>query len=81
MGEAAAANLSIHMHSVDGQAVCRVHVKPSKFPVDATVTVVEDGKPRKKTVFYVRLPNKTAQITDEDEKRKYIAQQWGTVEG
>ncbi len=45
------------------------------------MTVIEDGKPRKMTVFYVRLPNKTAQITNEDEKRKYIAQQWGIVEG
>jgi hypothetical protein len=56
-------------------------VKPSPFPVDAAVTVIEDGKPRKKTVFYVRLPNKTAPISNEEEKRKYIAQQWGTVEG
>lgn len=42
---------------------------------------VENGKPRKRAVFDVRLSGKTAQITDEEEKRKYIAQQWGTVEG
>ena len=39
MGEAAAANMTAQIHTVDGADVCRVHVRPSGFPVDATVIV------------------------------------------
>jgi predicted HTH transcriptional regulator len=77
MGDAAAASISIRVHTVDGRTLCRVHVKPSKFPVHATVVGTKDGKTEKRSAFYVRLPNKTAEITDEDERQKYIAQRWG----
>ena len=78
MGDAAAANVSTQIHTVDGKDLCRVHVKPSAFPVEAEVTVVKDGQHWKKTAFYVRLNNKTTEITDEIEKQKYIAQRWGS---
>jgi type I restriction enzyme R subunit len=77
MGDTAAANTSLHMHTVDGRNLCRVHVKPSKLPVHATVSGTKDGKSEKRSAFFVRLPNKTAEITDEDERQRYIAQRWG----
>ena len=40
----------------------------------------EREAPEERAVFDARLSGKTAQITDEDEKRKYITQQWGSVE-
>ena len=64
---------------LDDKDLCRVHVKPSGFPVEATVTVVKDGQHSKKTAFYVRLNNKTHEFTEEDEKQKYIAQRWGAT--
>ena len=79
MGDAAAANVSTQVHAIAGKHLCRVHVKPSAYPVDAEVTVVKDGRHWKKTAFYVRLNNKTHEITDADEKQKYIAQRWGTA--
>jgi type I restriction enzyme R subunit len=33
----------------------------------------------KPSAFYVRLNNETREITDADEKQKYIAQRWGTA--
>jgi type I restriction enzyme R subunit len=78
MGDAAAANVSTQIHTIDGKDLCRVHVKPSAYPVDAEVTVVKDGQHWKKTAFYVRLNNKTHEFTDADEKQKYIAQRWGS---
>ena len=77
MGDAAAANVSTQIHSIAGMSLCRVHVKPAAFPVEATVTEVEDGQGSKRTAFYVRLGNKTQAITDESEKQKLIAQRWG----
>lgn len=78
MGDAAASNASTQIHTIDSKDLCRVHVKPSSFPVEATVTVVKDGQHLKKTAFYVRLNNKTHEFTKEDEKQKYIAQRWGS---
>ena len=78
MGDAAAANVSTQIHTIDGKDLCRVHVKPSAYPVDAEVTVVKDDQHWKKTAFYIRLNNKTHEFADETEKQKYIAQRWGT---
>lgn len=78
MGDATAANVSTQIHTIDGRDLCRVHVKPSGFPVEAEVTVDKDGQHWKKTAFYVRLNNKTHEFTDADEKQKYTAQRWGT---
>lgn len=78
-GDAAATNVSTQVHHIDGRQLCRVHVRPSAFPVEATVTVLRDGQQWKKKAFYVRLNNQTHEVTDEAEKQKYIAQRWGST--
>ena len=42
LGETAASSVSVQLHTVDGQDLCRVHVPPSSFPVEAHVVV--DGR-------------------------------------
>lgn len=37
-----------------------------------------NGQHLKKTALYVCLNNKTAEITDADERQKYTAQRWGS---
>jgi type I restriction enzyme R subunit len=76
--ETAAASVSNQLHTLNGEDggrhdVCRVHVPPSRFPVEATVTVDKGGQLVKKTAFYVRVGNGTREITDPDEKQRYIA--------
>lgn len=39
MGGAVAANVTMQIHTIDGNDLCRVHVRPSGFPVDAKVTL------------------------------------------
>jgi hypothetical protein len=34
MGDAAVANVTVQNHAVDGKDLCRVHVRPSAFPVE-----------------------------------------------
>jgi len=75
LGAAAAANLTVQIHTVDGHDVCRVHVRPSGFPVDATVTVDKQGRMQKVTAFYVRVANGTKAL-DDKEKAKYVASRW-----
>jgi type I restriction enzyme, R subunit len=76
MGETAAANVTVQMHSINGDDLCRVHVRPSAFPVEATVTLDNKGQFQKKTIFYVRVANGTRPITDPDERQRYIASRW-----
>ena len=76
MGEASAADVSLHLHNVDGQDLCRVHVRPSGVPVDAVVTVDRKGQLEKKTAFYVRVANGTREIIAAEERRRYIAARW-----
>ncbi|HLR93865.1 MAG TPA: ATP-binding protein, partial [Jiangellaceae bacterium] len=79
LGSAAAATLVIQLHTVDGHDVCRVHVPPSTFPVDATVTLVDNkDQHRKESKFYVRIGNATRAIDDPDERRKFVERRWGT---
>jgi type I restriction enzyme R subunit len=78
MGETLASTVSTQLHTVDGDDVCRVHVPPSSFPVDATVTVDKGGQLLKKTAFYVRIGNATREITDTGERQKYVASRWGS---
>lgn len=75
MGAAAAATLSVQLHSVNGGDVCRVHVRPSAVPVDATVTVDKNGQMSRTTVFYVRAGNSTLGL-DAAEKDKYLRDRW-----
>ena len=79
MGGAAAARMSVQFHTIDGAAVCRVHVQPSPVPVEADVTVSVKGQFIKKTAFYVRSGNSTRELS-EAEKAKYVLGRWpGTL--
>jgi type I restriction enzyme, R subunit len=78
VGMAAAANVGGEILSVGGKDLCRVHVKPSSFPVEAEVVEVDNkGQHVKKTVFYGRFGNGTRAITDPTERERYKAQVWG----
>lgn len=75
MGAATAANLSVQFHAIDGLDVCRVHVNPSAYPVDAMVTAEKDGQTEKRTLFYVRAGNSTHSLTA-TEKARYLLNRW-----
>lgn len=77
VGAAAATNISVQQHSINGSDVCRVHVRPSGFPVHATVTVDKQGQQVKKTAFYVRVGNGTREL-DDAEQAKYLPSRWPT---
>ena len=77
LGETAASTVSSQIHTVDGDDVCRVHVLPSGFPVDAHVVVDKAGQLQKKTAFYIRIGPGTREIADPAERQKYIASRWG----
>lgn len=77
MGAAAISNVTTQIHTIDGKDICRVHVRPSGFPVEAKVTEVDKkGQHKKTTNFYARINNGTHKFTDDAEKQKYIAQRW-----
>jgi type I restriction enzyme, R subunit len=79
VGMAATANVGQEILEVGGKDLCRVHVKPSSFPVEARVVEVDkNGQHVKKTVFYGRFGNGTRAITDPGELEKYKAQVWGS---
>ena len=78
LGETAASSVSVQLHTVDGHDLCRVHVPPSSFPVDAHVVVDRKGQLEKKTAFFVRIGNGTRDITDATERQRYVAQRWGS---
>ena len=79
LGATAASTVSTQLHTVDGADLCRVHVPPSSFPVEASVKVDKGGQLVKKTAFYVRVGNGTREITEPAERQKYIASRWGTA--
>jgi type I restriction enzyme, R subunit len=77
VGQAAAANVTSEILTIDGRDLCRVHVRPSKFPVEATVTHVKNGQHEKKTQMFARFGNATKPITDPDEADRFKLQIWG----
>ena len=80
MGPAAIANVTTQVHTVDGHDICRVHVRPCGFPVEAKVTEIDkNGQHQKVTNFYARINNGTHKFVDDNEKQKYIAQRWSGV--
>jgi type I restriction enzyme R subunit len=81
MGETAASTTSSQVYTIDGDDICRVHVPPSSFPVDAKVVIDKKGQMLTKTAFYVRIGNGTREIGDPDERQKYIATRWGSTTG
>ncbi len=79
MGEAAVANVGIQVQTVAGKDVCRVHVHPSAFPVEAKVILAGDkSQLHTKTAFYVRLANGTREISDAVERQRYTTGRWGS---
>jgi len=82
LGAAAVTNLTASVVTVDGNDICRVHVKPSGFPVEAKVVIVDKKDQHvKQTNRYVRLPNKTHKFTNDDEWEKFKTSRWpGTSE-
>lgn len=81
----AASTVSCQLHIVtdaDGERrdLCRVHVPPSSFPVDAEVKVDKDGGAKQRMAFYVRIGNGTREITDPDEKARHIAMRWSAAD-
>jgi type I restriction enzyme R subunit len=78
VGMAAAANVGQEILEVGGKDLCRVHVKPSSFPVEATVVEVDKkGQHVEKKLFYGRFGNGTRAITDPTERERYKVQVWG----
>ena len=78
MGMAASANVRHEVLEVGGKDLCRVHVRPSAFPVDAEVVEVDrQGQHNKKTAFYGRFGNGTREIADPAERDRYRLQVWG----
>ena len=78
LGETVASTVTAQLHTVAGQNLCRVHVPPSGFPVDAKVVVEKKGQLETRTAFYVRIGNGTREITDPAERQKFIANRWGS---
>lgn len=76
MGAAAIANVTSQIHSVDGKDICRIHVRPSGFPVEAKVTEIKKDQHLKGTFLFARINQGTHKFIDEDEKQKFIAQRW-----
>lgn len=78
MGDAAATNVRLHIHKVNGGEVCRVQVDPAGFPVDAKVIIQKPGGPKEtRTEFHVRVANGTKAL-DAVEREKYVASRWGS---
>lgn len=81
VGETAASSVSSEIHTINGDDICRVHVPPSSFPVEAKVVVDRKGQLETKTSFYVRIGNGTREISDPTEREKYISSRWGSNQG
>jgi hypothetical protein len=73
LGAASVTNVYTEIVEWAGQSVCRVLVKPSGFPVNATVKLPnKSGQYETKTVMYVRLNIATHKFKgDDDEKQKF----------
>jgi len=78
VGMAATANVSQELLEVGGRDLCRVHVRPSAFPVEAKVVEVDGkGQHKKKRAFYGRFGNSTREIPYGEERERYKLQVWG----
>ncbi len=79
VGLTAASAVSVQLHSIEGRDICRVHVAPSPFPVEANVKLEKNGQVISKSAFYIRIGNGTREITSPAEKQKYLASRWATA--
>ena len=78
MGAGAATNVGCEMLEVGGEDLCRVHVKPSGYPVEAEVVEVDkQGQHARKKRFYVRVGNGTRALDESEERERYRLQIWG----
>ncbi len=77
VGETVASTVSTQLHTIDGADLCRVHVPPSGFPVEASVLVEKGGQGSRHAAFYVRIGNGTREITDLMERQRFVANRWG----
>ena len=59
------------MHSINGDDSCRVHVRPSAFPVEATVTVDNKGQFEEDDLLHT-VANGTRPITDPESARSTL---------
>lgn len=76
VGMAASASVGQEILEIGGRDLCRVHVKPSSFPVRAEVVEAdENGCHEKKSVFCGRFGNGTRAI-GEGEWERYKIQVW-----
>ena len=57
------------------KATLRMHVRPSAFPVEATVSVNRKGQLVEEQGLYVRVDNATKKLTDA-ERQKYLTGRW-----
>jgi type I restriction enzyme R subunit len=80
MGTAAATNITVQFHSIDDRDVCRVHVRPSAFPVDAKITVDRKSQFETISAFFVRVANGTKKL-DHDQRAKYVSGRWPSAKG
>ena len=80
MGDAAGTALSVQFHTIEDHDLCRVHVRPSAVPVEATVSIEKSGQIEKKTIFYVRVLSGTKELS-EGERQKYTLSRWVTATG
>jgi type I restriction enzyme, R subunit len=77
-GMAAAANVRAEILEVGGRELCRVHVKPFSFPVEAEVVEADkNGQHLRKTAFYGRFGKGTRMIPEGEESERYKKQVWG----
>lgn len=77
LGAAAMANVTTEIYTVDGKDICRAHVRPCGFPVDAKVTIIDNkGQHIKQTNRYARINNKTHKFQSDDEWEKFKSQRW-----
>ena len=76
MGPAAISNVFTEIVEWAGESVCRVHVKPSGFPVESTVSLLEKGQMVTKTARFLRINNGTHEFKDDDEWEKFKNQRW-----
>ena len=56
-------------------------MRPSSFPVEASVVEVDKHGQHVKALFYGHFGNGTRPIADSAERERYVAQVWGSLRG
>lgn len=75
--EAASTRVSYRLDELGGRTICRVHVRPSEFPVWCQIRKSTKGGEVKHDGFFIRIGPSTVDLADRDEERaRYIAARW-----